>query len=127
MSETARLDLWLWAARFFKTRALAVDAIRGGKVELKGAAAKPGKDVHVGDVIRVRLGPYEHVVTVKGLSERRGPASAAVLLYEEDAAAKARRLALAEQHKLAAQSFAFGEGKPSKKERRDLRRFRGKE
>lgn len=127
MAESARLDLWLWAARFYKTRALAVLAIKGGKVELKGANAKPGKDVHVGDVIRLRMGPYEHLITVKGLSERRGPASAAVLLYEEDAAAKARRLALAEQHKLAAQSFAFGEGKPSKKERRDLRRFRGKD
>lgn len=127
MSETARLDLWLWAARYFKTRALAVEAIKGGKVELKGAAAKPGKVVHVGDVIRIRVGPYEHVVTVKALSERRGPASAAALLYEEDAAAKTRRLALAEQHRLAAQSFAFGEGKPSKKERRDLRRFKGKD
>lgn len=127
MPAAARLDLWLWAARYFKTRALAVEAIKGGKVELTGATAKPGKVVHVGDVIRIRLGPYEHVVTVKGLSERRGPASTAVLLYEEDPAARARRLALAEQHKLAAQSFAFGEGKPSKKERRDLRRFRGKE
>jgi ribosome-associated heat shock protein Hsp15 len=127
MEPSARLDLWLWAARFYRTRALAVAAVKGGKVELTGAHAKPGKHVHVGDEIRVRLGPYEHVVAVRALSERRGPAKEAVLLYEEDPAAKARRLALAEQHRLAAQSFAFGEGKPSKKERRDIRRFRGKD
>ena len=94
---------------------------------MRDARAKPGKAVHVGDTIRIRLGPYEHVVTVNALSERRGPAKEAVLLYEEDAAAKQRRLALAEQHKLAAQSFAFGEGKPSKKERRETRRFKGRE
>ncbi len=127
MDGPARLDLWLWAARFFKTRALAVDAIRGGKVEVRGAHAKPGKDVHVGDEIRIRLGPYEHVVTVKALSERRGPAKEAVLLYKEDPAAKQRRIQLAEQHKLAAQSFAYGEGKPSRQERRETRRLKGKE
>src|SRR3990172_1216041 len=127
MEAGERLDKWLWAARFFKTRALATRAVESGKVEVRDARAKPGKAVHVGDTIRIRLGPYEHVVTVNALSERRGPAKEAVLLYEEDAAAKQRRLALAEQHKLAAQSFAFGEGKPSKQERRDIRKFRGKE
>lgn len=125
--DDARLDKWLWAARFFKTRALAAKAIEGGKVDVKGAAAKPGKPIRVGDVLGIRLGPYEHVVTVKALSARRGPAAEAVLLYEEDATAKQRRLALAEQHKLAAHSFAHGEGKPSRQQRRDLRRFRGKE
>ena len=126
MDGTARLDLWLWAARFYKTRRLAVEAIEGGKIEVRGAHAKPSKAIHVGDQVRIRLGPYEHVVTVRGLSERRGPASAAVLLYEEDSAMKERRLRLAEQHKLAAQSFAYGEGKPSKKERRALHRLKRK-
>ncbi len=127
MEGTARLDLWLWAARFFKTRRLAAEAIAGGKIEVRGAHAKPSKAVHVGDEIRIRLGPFEHVVTVRGLSERRGPTSEAVKLYEEDAAAKERRLRLAEQHRLAAQSFAFGEGKPSKKERRALHKLKGRE
>jgi ribosome-associated heat shock protein Hsp15 len=125
--DAVRIDKWLWAARFFKTRGLAADAVDGGKVDVNGAKAKPAKVVKPGDVVRVRLGPYEHVVNVRGLSERRGPASQAVLLYEEDAAAKARRLQLAEAHKLAQQSFSFGEGKPSKKERRDIRRIRGRD
>jgi ribosome-associated heat shock protein Hsp15 len=125
--EQARLDKWLWAARFFKTRALAAEAIDGGKVELKGAHAKPGKAVRPGDVISIRLGPYEHLVTVRAVSERRGPAAAAALLYEEDAAARTRRLALAEQHRLAAQSFAYGAGKPSRQERLATRRLKGKE
>lgn len=127
MEASARLDQWLWAARFFKTRALAAQAVEGGKVDIRGGHAKPAKPVRVGDVLEVRLGPYEHVVTVKALATRRGPAAAAALLYDEDSAAKQRRLALAEQHKLAAQSFAFGEGKPSRQERREVRRFRGKE
>ncbi len=127
MEETARLDLWLWAARFFKTRRLAAEAIGGGKIEVRGAHAKPGKPVRVGDEIKIRLGPYEHLVTVRGLSERRGPAATAVKLYEEDPASRERRLRLAEQHRLAAQSFAFGEGKPSKKERRALHKLKGRE
>ena len=127
MTEEVRVDKWLWAARFFKTRALAADAITGGKVELHGHKPKPGKTVRVGDTLRVRLGPYEHIVTVRGLSERRGPASEAVKLYEEDPAGKARREKLAEQHKIAATSFAHGEGKPSRQERDEIRRLKGKD
>ncbi len=126
MDETARLDLWLWAARFYKTRRLAVEAIEGGKVEVRGARAKPSKAVRVGDEIRLRHGPFEHLVTVRDLSERRGSAAVAAKLYEEDPQAKERRLRLAEQHRLAAQSFAYGEGKPSKKERRALQRLKGR-
>jgi ribosome-associated heat shock protein Hsp15 len=125
--ETVRIDKWLWAARFFKTRGLAADAVDGGKVDVNGAKVKPAKVVRPGDVVRVRLGPYEHVVNVIALSERRGPASEAAKLYAEDAAAKAQRLKLAEAHKLAAQSFSHGEGKPSKKERRDIERLRGRD
>ena len=123
-NEPVRLDRWLWAARFFKTRTLAAEAIAGGRVEVNGARAKHAKTVRVGDVIRVRLGPYEHLLTVRALAVRRGSAPQAALLYEEDAAGKARRQHLAEQHRLAAVSFSHGEGKPSKKDRRDLLRFK---
>lgn len=127
MDETARLDLWLWAARYFRTRRLAVKAIEGGRIEVRGAKPKASKAVRVGDEIRIRHGPFEHVVTVRALSERRGPAAEAAKLYDEDPLAKQRRLRLAEQHRLAAQSFAFGEGKPSKKERRALQRLKGRQ
>ena len=123
-SEPARLDRWLWAARFFKTRGLAAEAIAGGRVEVNGARAKHARTVRPGDAIRLRLGPYEHLLTVRALSVRRGPAAEAARLYEEDAAGKARRLHLAEQHRLAAHAFSYGEGKPSKKERRALLKFK---
>jgi len=120
-----RLDKWLWAARFFKTRALAVEAIEGGKVELNGEKPKRAKTVKPGDRLRLRLGPYEYLLTVRDVSERRGPASVAVGLYEEDPEAKARRELLREQHRMAPPAFDFGEGKPSKKQRRDLHRLKG--
>lgn len=125
--DAVRIDKWLWAARFYKTRGLAADAIDGGKVDVNGAKVKPAKVIRIGDEVRIRLGPYEHIVAVRGLSERRGPAGEAALLYEEDVAGKARRLKLAEAHKLAAQSFSYGEGKPSKKERRDISRLKGRD
>lgn len=122
-----RVDKWLWAARFFKTRALAAEAVEGGRVEVNGAKVKRARPVRPGDTVRIRLGPYEHVVRVRALSERRGPAAQAALLYEEDAAARERRLRLVEQHRLAQQAFSFGEGKPSKKERREISRLKGKD
>lgn len=122
--EPVRLDKWLWAARFFKTRGLAAEAIAGGRVQLNGARAKHAKTVQPGDAIRLRLGPYEHLLTVRALSVRRGPAAEAALLYEEDAGGKARRLHLAEQHRVAAHAFTYGEGKPSKKDRREIERFK---
>jgi len=124
--RSERLDRWLWAARFFKTRALAAQAVAGGKVELHGHKPKPAKPVHPGNVIRLRLGPYEYLLTVRALSERRGPATEAAKLYVEDAAGKTRRERLAEQHRLASIAFAHGEGKPSKKERREIGRLKGK-
>jgi ribosome-associated heat shock protein Hsp15 len=81
-SERVRLDRWLWAARFFKTRALAAAAVAGGKVHVNGTRAKPAKQLQVGDALRIRLGPYEWLVTVRGLSERRGPPKTAHALYE---------------------------------------------
>ena len=124
-AEPVRLDKWVWAARFFKTRALAAEAVAGGRVEVGGHRVKPARDVRVGDVVRVRLGPYVHVVTVRALSGRRGPAAEAAKLYEEDPASRAEREKLREQHRLAAHAFAFGEGKPTKKERRALEELRG--
>src|SRR4249919_4309330 len=80
-----RLDKWLWAARFFKTRSLAAEAVAGGKVLVSGDRAKPAKLLQSGDEVRVRLGPYEHTIHVRALSERRGPATVAATLYEETA------------------------------------------
>jgi ribosome-associated heat shock protein Hsp15 len=125
--DQVRLDKWLWAARFFKTRALASEAVDGGKVELNGEKPKRAKQVRPGDRLRLRLGPYEHLLTVRAVSERRGPASVAATLYEEDPEGKRRRELLAEQHRLAPPAFDFGEGKPSKKQRRKIRQLRGQD
>jgi ribosome-associated heat shock protein Hsp15 len=125
--DQVRIDKWLWAARFFKTRALAAEAVEGGKVELNGEKPKRAKQVRPGDQLRLRLGPYEHLLTVRAVSERRGPASVAVSLYQEDPEGRRRRELLAEQHRLAPPAFDFGEGKPSKKQRRDIRRLRGED
>lgn len=122
--DEARLDQWLWAARFFKTRGLAAEAIAGGKVQVNGERAKAAKTVRPGDVVRVRLGPFEHLVTVRGLAARRGPAAEAAALYEEDPEGRRRRLELADAHRLARASFRHGEGKPSKKDRREIGRLK---
>jgi len=120
-----RLDKWLWAARFFKTRALAVEAIGGGKVVVNGERAKPAKLLQGGDEVRVRLGPYEHVVLVRILSERRGPATVAATLYEETAEGRAVREKLAEQLRMAPAAFVYQEkGRPTKRDRRELESFR---
>jgi ribosome-associated heat shock protein Hsp15 len=119
-----RLDKWLWAARFFKTRSQAAEAIEGGKVQVAGERVKRAKLVQAGDEVRIRTGPYEHVVLVRGVSERRGPASVASQLYEETAESKAAREALAARLKAETPLFAYGHGKPSKKDRRTIERFR---
>jgi ribosome-associated heat shock protein Hsp15 len=121
-----RLDKWLWAARFFKTRSLAVEAIEGGKVQVGGERVKRAKLVQAGDELRIRMGPYEHEVVVRDVSDRRGPASVAATLYEETEASRVARERLALQLKVTAASFAYGEGKPSKKDRREIERFRDK-
>ena len=120
----ARLDKWLWAARFFKTRALAVEAIDGGKVSVNDERPKRAKQVQAGDEVSVRIGPYQHIVIVRDVSDRRGSAAIAQALYEETAASIATRARVAEQYKSAAMTFAFQEGKPSKKERRAIDRVR---
>lgn len=123
-ADRVRLDKWLWAARFYKTRALAADAIESGKVLLGSERAKPAKALKVGDQLRLRLGPYEHILIVRVLSDRRGPATVAHSLYVETDASKSAREHLAAQLKLAPPAFVFEEkGRPTKKDRRDLASF----
>ncbi|HUG27612.1 MAG TPA: RNA-binding S4 domain-containing protein [Gemmatimonadales bacterium] len=124
--DRVRLDQWLWAARFFKTRALAADGVAGGKVELNGARPKRAHQVRAGDRLRLRLGHYEFTLRVRALSARRGPASAAQQLYEEDAESVARRAELATRLKAEATAFSHFEGRPTKKERRAIQKIRGK-
>jgi ribosome-associated heat shock protein Hsp15 len=123
-SNSVRVDKWLWAARFFKTRSLATEAVAGGKVEVNGERAKPAKSVKPGDEVRLRLPPYEHILIVRALAERRGPASVAQGLYEETEASAAERRRLAEQLRMSPAAFVFEDrGRPTKKDRRDLTRF----
>lgn len=124
--DRVRLDQWLWAARFFKTRALAAAGVAGGKVELNGARPKRAHLVHPGDRVRLRLGHFEFMLTVRELSARRGPASAAQQLYEEDADSVSRRADLAARLKAEAAAFSHFEGRPTKKERRAIEKIRGR-
>lgn len=124
-ATSVRVDKWLWAARFFKTRALATEAVAGGKVEVNGERVKPARPVKPGDTISVRLGPYVHDAVVRGLSDKRGPASVAQGLYEETAASREAREKLAWQLRHAAPVIEAGEGRPTKRDRRDLERMRG--
>jgi ribosome-associated heat shock protein Hsp15 len=121
-----RLDKWLWAARFFKTRALAAEAVEGGKVQLNGDRPKRARPLQAGDEIRVRLGPYEHTVTVRALSGRRGPASEAAGLYEETEGSRTKREALAIQLKSLHAVFGPDQGRPTKKDRREIERLKGR-
>ena len=121
-----RLDKWLWAARFFKTRALAAEAVEGGKVQVNGDRPKRARPLQVGDEIRVRLGPYQHTIMVRALSARRGPASEAAGLFEETAASRRAREALAIQLKSLHAVFGPDKGRPTKKDRREIQRLKGK-
>lgn len=122
--DSVRLDKWLWAARFFKTRSLATEAVAGGKVDVNGERAKPAKSIKPSDEIRLRLGPYEHILIVRALGDRRGPASVAHGLYDETEASRAERERLAAQLKMAPAMFVYEEkGRPTKKDRRDLADF----
>lgn len=122
-AERVRLDKWLWAARFFKTRGLAAEAVDGGKVYLNGSRAKPAKLVQVGDSLRVRLGPYDWFITVRAVSERRGPPRDAQLLYDETPEGRAERERLAQAHKIAPAPTYQGKGRPTKKQRREIERL----
>ena|SRR5687767_2889982 len=130
MGETedrTRIDKWLWAARFYKTRSLAAEAISGGKVQVNGERVKRAKPLQIGDEVRIRQGPYEHLVVVRELSDRRGPAAQAATLYEEKPSSRAAREALALQLKSLHQVFAPDRGRPTKKDRREINRLKGRE
>ena len=119
-----RVDKWLWAARFFKTRSLAIDAIDSGKVLVNEERVKPAKSIDVGDLLAIRLGPYTFVVEVLGLSDKRGPAPQAHKLYKETEASVKQRETLAFERKAQAQVVQHGEGRPTKKDRREIERFK---
>lgn len=122
-SQKVRIDKWLWAARFFKTRSLAVDAVNGGKVHVDGVKPKPARPVFVGQTIVVRTGFVERTVIVQGLAEKRGSAKAAQLLYEETEDSIAKRAHEAELRVLANAQRDPGAGRPTKKQRRTILRF----
>ncbi len=118
-----RLDKWLWAARFYKTRALAVDEIGKGRISVNGQAAKPARDLRVGDTLVLRQGPVQRTVTVKALSAMRGPATLAQALFEETADSLLRRSQAAEARRLAAEpALSIEQGRPTKRARRDISR-----
>ena len=123
-TSPVRIDKWLWAARFFKTRSLAAEAVDGGKVQVNGDRAKPAKAVKPGDEVRVRQGPYEHIVVVRGTAERRGTGAEAARLFEETAASVDAREKLQWQLKSATPALDPEAGRPSKRDRRELERFR---
>jgi ribosome-associated heat shock protein Hsp15 len=124
-ADRLRIDKWLWAARFFKTRSLAAQAVEGGRVQLNGARVKPAKEVKPGDALTVHIGELEWVIDVRALSARRGPAAAARELYEERAESAARRQAAIDARKHLPEP-AFGlRGRPTKRDRRMLKRLTG--
>ena len=118
-----RLDKWLWAARFYKTRGLAVEAVESGKALLNGERVKRAKDVKPGDTVTVRAGYLEWTIEVRGVSERRGPASEAALLYAETDASRAKRERALAERRAAPQPVAPGLGRPTKRDRRILDRL----
>jgi ribosome-associated heat shock protein Hsp15 len=120
-SNKLRIDKWLWAARFFKTRSLAVEAVESGKVTMNEVRIKPAKTVGVGDQLDIRLGQYHFEVEVLALSNRRGPAPEAQKLYRESEVSKARRAEIAANLRALPQP-AF-KGRPTKRDRRDIERF----
>lgn len=121
--DTLRLDKWLWSARFYKTRALAVEEIGRGRVEVNGQSAKPSRELKPGDTVLLRHGPVPRTVVVRGLSKLRGPAPVAQQLYEETAESVAARERFAEQMRLAPEpASSLVHGRPTKRDRRDIER-----
>lgn len=123
MTDKVRIDKWLWAARFFKTRSLARDAIKGGKVQLDGVRVKPGRSLALGDRLTIRRGDDEYILVVDDLNDRRLSAALAQQKYTEDPASKARREAASEQRKLEYQARADRQRRPDKRQRRQIIRF----
>lgn len=118
-----RIDVWLWAARFFKTRRLAKQAVDGGRIDVNDLGCKPAKILRVGDRLKINRGDERLEVDVLGLSDKRGPASEAVKLYAETEASRLAREAAREQHRLIGASGPLK--RPDKHARRELQRFKG--
>ena len=123
--ERMRLDKWLWAARFYKTRSLATQAIDHGRVKLNGERVKPAREVRPGDRLDLHVGEFDWTLTVRALSMLRGPAPVAQALYEEDPASHARRQQQVSDRKLAVSPEAGLKGRPTKRDRRQIHRFTG--
>jgi ribosome-associated heat shock protein Hsp15 len=121
-----RIDKWLWAARLTKTRGIAADALKAGRVTINGAVAKPAREVKAGDVLELRLGPTKRTVTVDGLSERRVSAALAADLFTEAEESVEARAEANEQRRLTRPRFDDGGGRPTKRDRRRLERERGR-
>jgi ribosome-associated heat shock protein Hsp15 len=124
--ERIRLDRWLWAARFFKTRALAHDAVAGGHVRVNGERVKPARDVCANDVLEVRTGEIVRTVVVRGVAERRGPAKVAARLYEETAESLAERARRADERRVEGAFSVRSTGRPTKLDRRRTDSLRGR-
>jgi ribosome-associated heat shock protein Hsp15 len=125
--ERVRIDKWLWAARFYKSRSLAADAVNGGRAQLNGARVKPSREVGAGDELEVTIGQTRRVVIVRGVSDRRGPAKAAALLYDETPESVAARELAAEQRRLQSPPPGADLGmRPTKRDRRRLDSARGR-
>lgn len=118
-----RIDKWLWAARFFKTRSLAVEAINGGKVHINGQRVKPSRNIHAGEILEISKPPYSFEIEVLGLEKQRRPASEAQALYQETAESQAKREQLREQLKNEPLGFREQKGRPSKRDRRHIIKF----
>jgi ribosome-associated heat shock protein Hsp15 len=123
--DTVRIDKWLWAARFFKTRSLAARACELGRVESNKQPVKPARNVHVGELFEIRTEGGEFEVEVRLLSEIRGPASIAQTLYRETESSRQKRLALAQERRAGMLFSPAPENRPSKRDRRKIRAFRG--
>lgn len=125
-TESIRLDKWLWAARFFKTRPLATEAVNGGKVHLNGNRVKPARAVSVDDELQIQRGSVQYTVRVAGLNEKRRPACEAQLLYVETEDSIAAREKVRELQQLASKSVHHSDGRPNKKQRRHIVQFKRK-
>jgi ribosome-associated heat shock protein Hsp15 len=119
-----RIDKWLWAARFFKTRSAAQQAVEGGKVKWNGERVKPAKELKAGDELAIHIGAYEWLVRVVKLSDKRGPATVARTLYAEDEASRLRRTEQVALRRVAGVAGGERRGRPTKRERRQLERWR---
>lgn len=126
--DKLRIDKWLWAARFYKTRSLASEEIDKGRVQVNGAVVKPARELKAGDSVQLRSGPVTRTVTVQAISDKRGPAPVAATLYQETEDSVKQRQRAAEQRRLAPEpALTLQQGRPTKRDRRDTEKLRGAE